>query len=386
MDISYILNELGEDRDHYFNAIAPPIIQTSNFAFKKVNDFRSALQDEAAAFIYSRGNNPTLKILSQKLAALDGAEDCLIFNSGAGAIFAAVLANVKSGDHIISVDKPYSWAQNLFNVILPRFNVTTTYVDGRNTDNFKNAIQANTKIIYLETPNSWSFYLQDLNEAAALARSKNIITICDNSYCSPLYQRPIEFGIDLALQSATKYINGHSDVVAGVLCGTSKMIAKIFRSEYMNMGIGTTPFNAWLLIRGLRTIKIRLEKISQTTPIIVDYLKKHEKVETVVFPFDKDFPQYELAKQQMEGACGLFSFTIKAKAIKEVEKFCEGLQHILMAVSWGGHESLIIPGCVSIKANEFDASNEDHRRIRMYVGLEEADYLIKDLERGFNLI
>ena len=386
MDISYIINELGEERENYFNAIAPPIIQTSNFAFKKVDDLRKAFDDEASAYLYSRGNNPTLKILSQKLAALDGAEDCLVFNSGAGAIYAAVVANVKSGDHIISVDKPYSWAQKLFNDILPRFNVTTTYVDGREIDNFKNAIQSNTTIIYLETPNSWSFYLQDLKEVAKLAKERKILTICDNSYCSPLYQRPIEYGIDMVLQSATKYIGGHSDVVAGVLCGTIKMMTKIFNGEYMNIGIGTTPFNAWLLIRGLRTIKIRLEKISDTTPKIVGYLKKHEKVESVIFPFDKDFPQYKLAKQQMEGACGLLSFIINAQTIAEIERFCEGLQHILMAVSWGGYESLIIPGCASIKQDEFDTANIDHRIMRMYVGLEESDYLIEDLERGFKMM
>jgi cystathionine beta-lyase/cystathionine gamma-synthase len=386
MDISYIINELGEERENYFNAIAPPIIQTSNFAFKKVDDLRKAFDDEASAYLYSRGNNPTLKILSQKLAALDGAEDCLVFNSGAGAIYAAVVANVKSGDHIISVDKPYSWAQKLFNDILPRFNVTTTYVDGREIENFKNAIQSNTTIIYLETPNSWSFYLQDLKEVAKLAKERKILTICDNSYCSPLYQRPIEYGIDMVLQSATKYIGGHSDVVAGVLCGTIKMMTKIFNGEYMNIGIGTTPFNAWLLIRGLRTIKIRLEKISDTTPKIVGYLKKHEKVESVIFPFDKDFPQYKLAKQQMEGACGLLSFIINAQTIAEIERFCEGLQHILMAVSWGGYESLIIPGCASIKQDEFDTTNIDHRIMRMYVGLEESDYLIEDLERGFKMM
>ena len=383
MDISYIINELGEERENYFNAIAPPIIQTSNFAFKKVDDLRKAFEDEASAYLYSRGNNPTLKILSQKLAALDGAEDCLVFNSGAGTIYAAVVANVKSGDHIISVDKPYSWAQKLFNDILPRFNVTTTYVDGREIENFKNAIQSNTTIIYLETPNSWSFYLQDLKEVAKLAKERKILTICDNSYCSPLYQRPIEYGIDMVLQSATKYIGGHSDVVAGVLCGTIKMMTKIFNNEYMNIGIGTTPFNAWLLIRGLRTIKIRLEKISDTTPKIVNYLKHHEKVESVIFPFDKDFPQYKLAKEQMQGACGLFSFIIKAQTIAEIERFCEGLQHILMAVSWGGYESLIIPGCASIKQNEFDTANIDHRTMRMYVGLEEPAYLIEDWKRVF---
>lgn len=386
MDLSYILNELGEERENYFNAVAPPIIQTSNFAFKKVDDMRKAFEDEASTYIYSRGNNPTLKILSQKLAALDGAEDCLVFNSGAGAIYAAVFANVKSGDHIISVDKPYSWAQKLFNDILPRFNVETTYVDGRETKNFENAIRPNTKIIYLETPNSWNFYLQDLKQVARLAIERNILTICDNSYCSPLYQKPIEYGIDLVLQSATKYIGGHSDVVAGVLCGTRKMINKIFNGEYMNIGIGAPPFNAWLLIRGLRTIKIRLEKISGTTPAIVNYLKQHEKVESVVFPFDKDFPQYELAKQQMNGACGLFSFTVKANTVEQVEKFCEALQHILMAVSWGGYESLIIPGCASIKRDEFDAKNKDHRTMRMYVGLEDAEYLIEDLERGFTMM
>jgi cystathionine beta-lyase/cystathionine gamma-synthase len=383
MDLSYILNELGENREEYFNAVAPPIIQTSNFAFKKVADLRKAFEDEASAYLYSRGNNPTVTILSKKLAALDGAEDCLVFSSGAGAIFAAVLANVKSGDNIVSVSGPYSWAQNLFNNILPRFNVSTTYIDGREIENFKNAIRPNTAIIYLETPNSWTFYLQDLRKVAKLAKEKNILTICDNSYSSPLHQQPIAFGIDMVLQSATKYIGGHSDVVAGVLCGSKDMMGKIFNSEYMNMGIGVTPFNAWLLIRGLRTIKIRLEKISDTTGKIVNYLKQHEKVESVIFPFDKDFPQHKLAMEQMQGACGLFSFVIKAQTNEEIEKFCEGLQHILMAVSWGGYESLIIPGCASVKQTEFDPGNTDHRMMRMYVGLEEADYLIADLERGF---
>ncbi len=386
MDLSYILNELGEDRELYFNSVAPPIIQTSNFAFKKVDEMRKAFQDEYSTFLYSRGLNPTVKILSEKLAALDGAEDCLVFNSGAGAIFAAVFANVKSGDHIISVDKPYTWAQKLFNVILPRFNVTTTYVDGRDIENFKNAIQSNTSVIYLETPNSWSFYLQDLKEIANLAKEKNILTICDNSYCTPLYQRPIEYGIDLVLQSATKYINGHSDVIAGVLSGNKAMIKRIFDSEFLNMGIGTTPFNAWLMLRGLRTLDVRLARISETTKKVVAFLKSNEKVEEIIFPFDKDFPQYDLAKKQMQGACGLFSFFIKTNAIKEIETFCENLQHILMAVSWGGYESLIIPGCASVKPEDFDANTKEHKQLRMYVGLEDAQYIIDDLKRGFEAI
>ncbi len=382
--ISYIINELGEEREKYFNAVAPPIMQTSNFAFKKVDDMRKAFENEYSTFLYSRGLNPTVKILSQKLAALDSAEDCLVFNSGAAAIFAAVLANVKSGDHIISVNKPYTWAQKMFNDILPRFNVTTTYIDGTKVGNFKNAVKPNTSIIYLETPCSWDFAIQDLQLVAKLATAKGIITICDNSYCTPLYQRPIEYGIDLVLQSATKYIGGHSDVVAGVLSGGKKMMEKIFNSEYMNIGSGISPFNAWLLIRGLRTLPARLERISQTTNKVIAYLKNHAKVETVIFPFDKDFPQYKLATKQMKGACGLFSFVIKAKTVKEIESFCESLKHILMAVSWGGHESLIIPGCAGLKKNEFDANNIDHRTLRMYVGLEDPDYITADLEQAFN--
>ncbi|MEO7961470.1 MAG: PLP-dependent aspartate aminotransferase family protein [Ginsengibacter sp.] len=381
--ISYIINELGEDRANYFNAIAPPIIQTSNFAFQKVEDLRKAFKDEYSTFLYSRGINPTVKILSQKLAALDEAEDCLVFNSGAAAIFAAVLSNVKSGDHIVSVSRPYSWAQKMFDKILPRFNVVTTYVDGTDADNFERAAQSNTVLFYLESPNSWSFAIQDLSAIAAIARDKKIMTICDNSYCTPLYQRPVAAGIDLVLQSATKYIGGHSDVVAGVLCGSKTMIERIFHSEYNTIGSGIQPFNAWLLLRGLRTLPSRLEKISTTTDKLICFLKGNAQVEKVIFPFDKDFPQVVLAKKQMEGACGLFSFVLKTQTVRQVEIFCESLEHITMAVSWGGYESLIIPWCAGISAEEFDPGNEEHRMLRMYAGLEDADYLIEDLEKAF---
>ncbi|MDE3143441.1 MAG: PLP-dependent transferase, partial [Bacteroidota bacterium] len=338
---------------------------------------------EYSTWLYSRGLNPTVEILRKKLAALDAAEDCLVFNSGAAAIFAAVLANVKSGDHIVSVKGVYTWAVKMFEEILPRFNVTHTYIDGTKIENFEKAIQSNTTIIYLESPNSWTYELQDLKAVAALAKQKNIITICDNSYCTPLYQRPIEMGIDLVLQSATKYIGGHSDTVAGVLSGSKKMIERIFNSEYMNIGSGIQPFNAWLLIRGLRTLPARLERITRTTNTVIDYLKQHQQVEKLIFPFDESFPQYQLAKQQMQGVCGLLTIVIKAKNIDEVEKFCESLQHIFMAVSWGGHESLIIPKCAGMKREAFNADVPEHRMLRIYVGLEDADYLIADFEQAF---
>jgi len=382
-DLSYILNELGEEREQYFRAIAPPIMQTSNFAFKKVEDLRKVFEDEYSNYLYSRGLNPTIEILRKKLAALDGAEDCLVFNSGSSAIFASVFANIQSGDHIVSVAKPYTWAQKMFDNVLPRFGVATTYVDGTKIENFERAILPNTKVIYLESPNSWDFALQDLRAVAELAKAEGIVTICDNSFCTPLYQKPIEMGIDMVLQSATKYIGGHSDVVAGVLTGTREMMKKIFDNELLNMGNGVSPFNAWLLIRGLRTLPLRLDRISMTTRKVIDYLKQHPSVEEVIFPFDSSFSQLELAKHQMTGAGGLLTIVMKAEKMEEIVTFCESLRHIMMAVSWGGHESLAIPRCASLQPEAFNAAEREHRMIRIYVGLEEAEYLIADMEQAF---
>jgi cystathionine beta-lyase/cystathionine gamma-synthase len=385
-DLSYILNELGEERDQYFNAISPPIIQTSNFAFRKVGDLSKAFEDEMQGYLYSRGINPTVDILRKKLAALDGAEDCLVFNSGAAAIFAGVLANVKAGDHIVSVNAPYTWAQKMFDVILPRFGVNTTYIDGREIHRWEEATRPNTTLYYLESPNSWDFALQDISAVAELAKSQHITTMIDNSYCTPLYQRPIIMGIDISMQTATKYIGGHSDTLGGVLTGTKAMMKKIFDSEYLNIGSGIQPFNAWLLIRGLRTLPARLQQITQSTSKVVNYLKAHPKIEAVLFPHDESFPQYQLAKQQMAGACGLFTIVLKAGRKEQVERFCESLKHIMMAVSWGGHESLVIPKCAGIRNEDFDPASREHRYVRIYVGLEEPDWLISDLEQALENI
>ena len=382
MDISFIINELAEDRQHYFNAIAPPIIQTSNFAFDTVADLRNAFKDEMSGYLYSRGLNPTVDILRKKLAALDGAEDCLVFNNGAAAIFAAVFANVKSGDHIIAVRKPYTWAQKTFDLILPRFGISTTYIAGTDRQQFEEARQPNTTFIYLESPNSWTYSLQPLKEVAAFAQQHGMVTLIDNSYCTPLYQRPIELGIDISMQTATKYIGGHSDTLGGVLTGTQRMMKKIFDLEYLAVGSGIQPFNAWLLLRGLRTLPARLERLSKTTAEVLTFLKEHPRVNKILFPFDESFPQYRLAKEQMSGACGLFTITLKDGTMESITRFCESLEHFQMAVSWGGHESLVIPKCAGIEPAHFNPENEDHQYIRVYTGLEDAAFLIADLKQA----
>jgi cystathionine beta-lyase/cystathionine gamma-synthase len=190
----------------------------------------------------------------------------------------------------------------------------------------------------------------------------------------------------MAMQTATKYIGGHSDTLGGVLSGTHEMMKKIFNSEYLNIGSGIQPFNAWLLIRGLRTLPARIDRITKSTEQVVQFIKQHPKVESIIFPFDESFPQYQLAQQQMTGACGLFTFILKTTKMESIVQFCESLQHIMMAVSWGGHESLVIPKCAGIQPKEFNPANREHRYIRMYVGLEDPGYLIADLEQALSNI
>ncbi|CAN5471679.1 bifunctional L-alanine/L-glutamate racemase [soil metagenome] len=386
MDLPYILNQLGEDRSDYYNAVAPPIIQTSNFAFDTVASLRDALSDESKVFLYSRGNNPTIDILQQKLAALDGAEDALVFASGVAAVTIPIVANVKSGDHIICVAKPYSWTNKLFTNLLPRFGVTCTMVDGKAIENFEKAIQPNTKLIFLESPNTFTYELQDLKAVASLAKSKNILTMIDNSYCTPLSQKPIEMGIDLSMQTMTKYIGGHSDAVGGVVSGSKEMINKIFAADYLNIGAAVSPFNAFLFLRGLRTIELRVERSCASATTLVEYFEKQAKVLKMYYPFSKSFPQRELALKQMKLGGGMFTMALDVQHALQIETFCNSLKRFLMAVSWGGHESLAFPVCATIPKENFDPSNIEHKLVRFYIGLEDPNVLIEDIENAMKKI
>ena len=386
MDISYILNELGEDREQYYNAVAPPIIQTSNFKFNTVDDFRGALADEYQGNLYSRGFNPTIDILRKKLAALDGAEDALVFGSGIAAVTIPVLALLKTGDEVICVENPYSWTIKLFKDLLPKYGITTTFINGCNLNEYKNAITSKTKLIYLESPNTFSFDVQDLASVADIAKANGILTMIDNSYCTPLYQQPIAYGVDLVAQSATKYLGGHSDLMGGVVTGKRALLEKIFNNEYMNIGASMAPQNAWLLLRGLRTLPIRMEKISENAEKVIAYLESHPKVAQVLHPFSERNADLALAKKQMKKCGGLFSIVLAAADLHEIETFCNALKHFIMAVSWGGYESLVFPACAAISKADFDPNNKRHVLIRIYIGLEEPDYIIKDLEQALSKI
>jgi cystathionine beta-lyase/cystathionine gamma-synthase len=385
-DWNYILNHLAEDREHYFNAISPPVIQSSNFAFPNLAAFRTAISNELENTIYTRGNNPTVNILRKKIAALEGTEDALVLSSGAAAIAIAVISQLSAGDHVVCVESPYSWTFTLLTKLLPRFGVEASFVDGKDLEAVESAFKSNTKLLYLESPNTFYFDLQDLQACSAIAKKHNAKTIIDNSYCSPYFQNPASFGVDIVVHSVTKYINGHSDVVAGVICGSKKDIKKIFDLEYMTLGAIIGPHDASLIIRGLRTLPIRLQRSHDTAMKILAFLKQHPKVEKIIYPFDPDFYQYELAKKQMRGAGGLMSFFIKADNIEKAEAFFHSLSCFQLAVSWGGHESLVMPMVAFYNVEGRDQPTTPWNMFRIYIGLEDPEWLIADLTKAFEMI
>lgn len=385
MDISYIINHLGEDREQYFNSVTPPIYQNVMYTFQNTSEMRERIQLESEIPFYTRGLNPTGDILRKKIAALEQAEEALVFASGVAAISAGILANIQAGDHIISIQKPYAWTNRLMTEWLPRFGIEVSMVDGSNLDNFKAVLQENTKLIFTESPNSWTFEQQNLEELAIFARDNGLSTIVDNSFASPLCQNPISFGIDMVAHSATKYINGHSDALAGILCGTKEMMQKVFYSEYMTFGGMLSPFHSWLLLRGLRTLPIRLKQVGETTRQIVSFLESHSKVSKIYYPFLENNSQKELTQKQLKAPTGQFSIEIKANSIAEIETFCDSLKRFLLAVSWGGYESLIFPACI-LYAHEQESQNLPWNMIRFGVGLEEPEVLIQDLKQAFDKI
>jgi len=382
-----ILFSLGEHADGHEDpyaaegqAVIPPIYQTANFRFPNTASLRRALSDEYGSHLYTRGNNPTTELLRQKLAALEGAEDALVFASGVAAVSAAVLSTVKSGDHVVCVRDPYPWTAWLLRDWLPRFGVTHSFVDGTSVSAFQEAFQPNTRLVMLESPNSFWFDLQDLEAIAALAGAIDCATVVDNSYASPLLQNPLAMGIDLVVHSASKYLNGHGDLVAGVVCGSSKRIRKMYREEFQGLGGILAPHEAWLMLRGLRTLGIRMERIGKTASILVERLALDPRVHRVHYPFHPSHPQHALALRQMKGPSGQFSIELATEDPTITEAFCDALRHFQLAVSWGGFESLVIPAIAK------SADHPSPALVRFCAGLEHPDTLWADLLQALDQV
>lgn len=386
MDLSHVLFHLGEERERYARAIAPPLFQASNFAMPSVAAMREAIAREYDTALYTRGANPTSTILRRKLAALEGTEDALLFGSGAAAIAAAVMAAVGQGDHVVCVDKPYSWTRVLLKDLLPRFGVACDFVDARDPAIVAAAFQPTTRLIVLESPNSMTFEQQDLAAIAALARPRGIQTMIDNSWASPLGQNPAALGIDVVVHSGTKYLAGHSDVVFGALCASRAFCETVFRGPYMTLGAILSPHDAWLALRGLRTLEVRMQRIAASTERVLAFLEGHRRVRRVFHPHASGYDQPALTRAQLRLASGLLSIELDTD-LDGVERFVDALERFLIAVSWGGYESLVFPA-----AAWGDWRGREHEcpvpvtLVRLSIGLEDPEVLVADLDQALGKI
>ena len=382
--VSEILHHLGE-RDFPSNAVAPPIFQTSIFCFKSFEDFQAALADEAHKFIYSRGNNPTVNLCERKLAALEHAERAKLVGSGVAAISCAILAQVKSGDHCVVVDNSYSWTRYMFNEYLPRFGVTATFVEGTKIEQFEEAIRPNTKVIYLESPATFTFKLQPLKQVAELAKAHHIKTIIDNTWATPIYQNPIDYGIDIVVHSATKYLGGNSDLIAGAIMGSEEDITHIFNTEFLPLGPVPDPFMAWLIMRNIRTLHIRMPVHYANALGLAKFLEERDDVESVLYPLLPSFPQYDLVKEQLRGGSGLFSFRLKTRDVEKIKKITNSVKFFKRAVSWGGYESLFDPAATQFAPGK-PIPDDRVSLIRVHAGLEDLDLLKADLAQALDSV
>ena len=369
----------------YEGSVVPPIFQNSLFTFPDWEAIDSAFDARQEHYIYSRGKNPTVDFVEKKLAEISHADRAILFTSGMAAISAAILFCVKQNSHIIAVKNVYGPTSNFMaNYLKEKFNIETTFISGEDIEEFRMNIRKNTSLIYLESPSSAVFSLQNLEAVAQLAREKQIKTICDNTWATPLFQHPLDLGVDFEVHSVSKYLGGHSDLVAGVIMGQKRVMENLFEREYEWLGGKISPIEAWLLIRSLRTLSLRMQKHQENAMKVAQFLEKHPQIAIVRYPGLPSFSQYELGKKQMSGYSGLLSFQLKTNDIKNIKTFYNALKMFHKGVSWGGFESLAYAPAISylkeLSIEQFAQMDISLGDIRISVGLENAEDLITDLK------
>ncbi|MDH7801887.1 MULTISPECIES: PLP-dependent transferase [unclassified Rhizobium] len=367
---------VAHDETHAFEAVVPPLVQTSLFTFSSYDEMVSTYRGEKVRPVYTRGLNPTVRMFEEMLAKLEGAEDALGFASGMSAISSTVLSFVSPGDRIVAVRHVYPDAFRLFGTFMQRMNIEVVYVDGRDEAAVEKAMPG-AKLFYMESPTSWVMEAHDVGALAAIGKRHGAVTVIDNSWASPVFQQPISLGVDLVVHSASKYLGGHSDVVSGVVAGSKAMIDRIRAETYPYLGGKMSPFDAWLLIRGLRTLPLRMKAHQASALDIASRLQALDVVEKVCHP--------GLANRLppgLNGTSGLFSFIFKEGV--DVRAFADRLKLFKLGVSWGGHESLIVPGEVVLEQkaqpNSAHTFGISARSVRLHVGLEGTEALWNDLE------
>jgi methionine-gamma-lyase len=377
--------------DRKFNrsaAVAPPIYQTATFRAESIEDFAVRASQPRHPEFYTRFGNPNQEQVESVLAAAEGAEAAVVSGSGMAAASTAVLAFVGRGAHVVAQENHYGGTTALLRDFLPRFGIEVTLVDQTDVAAFASAMRPNTKLVMVESPSNPVMKITDLRAVAALAKQQGALTIADNTFATPLNQRPLDLGIDLVFHSATKYFGGHSDLIAGVVMGSASLVEKVWNT---NVILGTTlaPFDAWLLLRGVRTLSLRLEKHNANALKIARFLEGHPAVKAVHYPGLKSHPQHELASRQMNGFGGVLSFDLKG-GYDAVGRFLKKVRLASIAASLGGVETLVVSaGAIFL---HYMTTEETERigvplgLVRVSAGIEATDDLIADFEQALDVL
>ncbi|RKY24405.1 MAG: cystathionine gamma-synthase [Planctomycetota bacterium] len=374
----------GEPRRKYADSLTTPIIQTSTFVFQDSRHIEDYTKKGKEHFEYGRYGNPTAQIAERRLANLEGAEDCIVFSSGMSAITTTILSLVQSGDHIVITDDSYKKTLEFCRSYLKQFGIGCTIVPFGDYEVLEKAIRKSTRFIFSESPTNPYLNIFDLVKIKKIADKHNVLTLIDSTFSTPFNQRPIEFGMDIVLQSATKYLAGHNDILAGAVLGKKELIDKI-RSLHKSMGGLIDPHCCYLLLRGLKTFPLRVQRQNETAMQIAGFLESHKRVKKVYYPFLESHPHYDVAKEQMAGGGGVVTFEIKGN-LSTAKRFLDALKLCYIGPSLGGVETLIThPALVSY----YDYTREERYELgitdtlfRLAVGLEDVEDIISDLERG----
>jgi len=373
----------GEKKHGHNAPVAPEIVRTSNFVFADTAEMKAVAEGTSSAYIYTRQGNPTLKIAQEKLAALEGGEAAIVTSSGQAAISSALLALLKCGDELIATRQLYGGAYRLMRDVLPDLGIVVRWVEA-DLGGIDRLVNERTRALYTETPTNPTLNVVDLRKVAAAGRRHKITTLVDNTFASPVLQKPIALGLDAVVHSATKYLAGHSDVIAGAAVGSEALIKKV-RENVIYLGGSMDPEAAFLLIRGMKTLEVRMEKECRNAMIVAKFLEKHPKVSAVYYPGLPSHPDHKLAKRQMRGFGAMLAFDMKG-GLAAARRFCDRSRIFLLAASLGGVESLVV---LPIYTSHYKMSETELRgagvqpgTVRVSVGLEDPDDLIEDLRQA----
>ncbi len=378
----------GKDSTEHFGAVSVPIYNTSIFSFADADEGAAIHNYQKEGFFYGKLGNPTQNALEKTIAGLENSEAALTFASGMAAISAAVLTLIKTGDHIVAPLSMYPTTTIFLCHLAENFGVEVSFIDAAQAKNYENAVRPNTKVFWIETPSNPLLKITDFAAVVKIAKHKQIKTIADNTFATPFNQKPLEFGIDLVIHSATKYLGGHSDLTAGLLVGKKEIIEETRHKITKLYGGNIAPQVAWLVLRGIKTLALRMERHNENAFAIAYMLEKHPKIKSVFYPGLKSHENFEIAKSQMKGFGGMVAFDVGS--LKEGRNFVNNLKICTLATSLGGVETIVqhsasmthatIPHEQRLKAGITDGL------IRLSVGIEAVDDLIADLQNALEKV